>query len=218
MASPILAGLTILMLGDSHFATPGYLITTLQDALMANGAKVVTEAACGAASGVWVGDGIAPCGAAERINNGPVRTNKQPNARVPLLQQLVAQIHPNLIIIGGGDTMAGYAQKSLPTQYIDENINPLTRQIQADGIACVWVGPGWGTEGGPYFKTYARAQQMSDYLSTHVAPCRYINSLQFAKPGEWSTFDGQHYSQVGYQKWGAAIAGEILQLAQTKPQ
>lgn len=29
MASPILAGLTVLMLGDSHFATQGYLITTL---------------------------------------------------------------------------------------------------------------------------------------------------------------------------------------------
>ena len=214
MASPILAGLTVLMLGDSHFATQGYLITTLQDALISQGAKVTTEAACGAATGVWVSDGSAPCGTAERVQSGPVRTNKAANAHVPPFDQLLQQVHPNLIVVGGGDTMAGYAQKTLPIQYIDENVTALTRRIQASGIPCVWVGPGWGTEGGPYFKTYARVKEMSDYLSSHVAPCRYINSLAFAQPGEWNTFDGQHYSLAGYQKWGVAIDSAILALAQ----
>ena len=215
MASPILAGLTILMLGDSHFATQGYLVSTLQDALMSHGAKVTTEAACGAATGVWVAGGLAPCGSAERTQSGPVKTNKAADAHVPSLDQLVQQVHPNLIIIGGGDTMAGYAQKSLPVQYIDENVSSLTRRIQAIGIPCVWIGPGWGTEGGPYFKTYARVKEMSDFLSAHVAPCRYIDSLKFAQPGEWNTFDGQHYSLPGYQKWGAAIDGQIVALAQS---
>jgi lysophospholipase L1-like esterase len=200
MPSPILAGLTVLMLGDSHFATQGYLITTLQDALLSQGAKVTTEAACGAPTDVWVSQGLAPCGTAERVDSGPVKTNKAANAHVPAFDELLQRVHPNLIVIGAGDTMAGYSQAALPTQYIDQNVTALTRRIQAAG--------------GPYFKTYARAKLMSDYLSTHVSPCRYIDSLKFAQPGEWSTFDGQHYSLPGYQKWGMAIDQEILALAQ----
>ncbi len=33
---------------------------------------------------------------------------------VPPLEQLVSKYHPNLIIVGSGDTMAGYAQPALP--------------------------------------------------------------------------------------------------------
>ena len=214
MASPILAGLTILMLGDSHFATQGYLVTTLQDALIQQGAKVTTEAACGAPAGVWAEAGVAPCGTAERVQNGPLKKGGGTQAHVPPLDDLLARVHPNLIIIGGGDTMAGYAQQKMPTQWINDQVSELTRQIAAHNIPCVWIGPGWGAEGGPYFKTYARVQEMSEYLSQHVGPCRYIDSLKFSKPGEWPTFDGQHYSLPGYQKWGHAIDQEILSLAQ----
>ncbi len=213
MASPILAGLTVLMLGDSHFATPGYLITTLQDALISQGAKVTTEAACGAPTSVWVTDGHSTCGTAERVQSGPIKLGKA-TTPLPTFEQLIQTVRPNLIIVGGGDTMAGYAQKELPVQYLQESVTALTRRIQAVGIPCVWIGPGWGTEGGPYFKTYARAAELSDYLATHVQPCRYIDSQKFAKPGEWHTFDGQHYTLPGYQKWGTAIDGEILALAQ----
>ncbi len=218
MASSILAGLTILMLGDSHFATRGYLISTLQDALVQQGAKVTTEAACGAPTGVWVEAGVAPCGTAERKDLGPVVRNDAANAPVRPLRQLVEAVHPNLIIVGAGDTMAGYAQPQFSTGWIDQQVGELTASIRATGIACVWIGPGWGTEGGPYFKTYARVRQMNDYLSQHVAPCRYIDSTKFAAPGEWSTFDGQHYTLSGYQKWGAAIDGAIVSLAEGRAQ
>ncbi len=214
MASPILAGLTILMLGDSHFATKGYLVSTLQDALIQQGARVTTEAACGAPTGVWVEAGIAPCGTAERVQSGPVTHNNSDHAKVPPLDKLIADVKPNLIIIGAGDTMAGYAQPSFTTQWVDEQVSELTRKIQAANIPCVWIGPGWGTEGGPYFKTYARVREMNAYLSQHVAPCRYIDSTKFAQPGEWGTFDGQHYTLSGYQKWGAAIGSAILALAE----
>ena len=36
----LLAGLTILVIGDSHMVTSGYLITTLHDDLLAQGATV----------------------------------------------------------------------------------------------------------------------------------------------------------------------------------
>ena len=71
---------------------------------------------------------------------------------MPPLDTLIQQVHPNLIIVGGGDTMAGYAQKTLPVQYIDENVTALTRRIQAAGIPCVWIGPGLGHGGRSVFQ------------------------------------------------------------------
>ena len=218
MASPILAGLTILMLGDSHFATQGYLVNTLQDELIKQGAKVTTFAACGAPTSIWTEAGVAPCGTAERIQSGPLKTDHTKTARVQQIDALIAEVHPNLIIVGGGDTMAGYSQKEFPATYVGEQVSRLTRRIQAANIACVWIGPGWGTEGGPYFKTFARVHEMSDFLATHVQPCHYIDSTKFSAPGEWATFDGQHYTMVGYQKWGAAIDQAITQLAQSPAQ
>ena len=55
------------------------------------------------------------------------------------------------------------------------------------------------------------------FLAAHVAPCRYVDSQQFAAPGEWPTFDGQHYTAVGYLKWAVAIDEAITKLAQTAP-
>ncbi len=214
MASPILAGVTILMLGDSHFATRGYLADTLQDALILQGATVVTEAACGAPASIWASAGVPPCGAAERVGAGPLKRDISGHAHVPSLEQLLARYRPNLIIVGGGDTMAGYAQPEFPADWTGEQVTALTRRIEAANIPCVWIGPGWGTEGGPYFKTYARVRQVNGFLKAHVSPCRYIDSTEFSQPGEWPTFDGQHYTLVGYQKWGKAIDEAIVKLAE----
>jgi hypothetical protein len=213
MPSLALAGLTILMLGDSHFATQGYLVSTLQDELIQQGAHVTTYAACGAPTSIWIEAGVAPCGTAVRVQSGPVKTDHSKTARVPSFDEMINTVHPNLIIIGAGDTMAGYGQKDFPTDWVTSQVQTLTHRIQAANISCVWIGPGWGTEGGPFFKTYAKAQAMSQFLSAHVSPCRYIDSTKMAKPGEWPTFDGQHYSLVGYQKWGTAIDTDILDLA-----
>ena len=171
MASPILAGLTILMLGDSHFATQGYLVTTLQDALIQQGGQGHHGGSLRRAQQhLGRKAGVAPCGTAERVQTGPIKKDLSSHAHVPTLEQLIAQVHPNLIIVGAGDTMAGYSQPTFPAQWIGEQVSALTRRIQASGIPCLWVGPGWGTEGGPYFKTYARVRMMNDYLQTHVAP------------------------------------------------
>ena len=75
--------------------------------------------------------------------------------------------------------MAGYAQPALPAEWIGEQIKDITRRIQAANLPCVWIGPGWGTEGGPYFKNYARVRQVNAYLESNVAPCRYIDSTKF---------------------------------------
>ena len=66
MAVSILAGMTILMIGDSHLATPDYLISTLHDSLVTQGAKVHTLGICGANAGDWLKATPGTCGGAER--------------------------------------------------------------------------------------------------------------------------------------------------------
>jgi hypothetical protein len=132
------------------------------------------------------------------------------------IDTLIQQTHPNLIVVEIGDALAGYGDRELRRGYVSEQVALLTDRIKAHHLPCVWIGPGWGTEGGPYFKTFARVKEYSDYLATQVAPCEYIDSLTLSKPGEWPTFDGQHYTVPGYQKWGAALSTVILQSATVK--
>lgn len=41
---------------------------------------------------------------------------------------------------------------------------------------------------------------------TMLAPCTYIDSLTFSKPGQWQTLDTQRFTIAGYQSWASAIA------------
>jgi hypothetical protein len=212
MAASLLTGFVILMIGDSHLSYPGTLVTTLQDLLVQQGASVTTYGACGAPAAAWANSGGSECGLAERSQFGPLKTDRSPAAAVPAVGRLAAAIHPNLIIVTLGDTLAHYTEPALPVDQVAADVASLTAKLAALNTPCIWVGPGWGTEGGPYFKTYARAQQVSQLLATHVAPCRYVDSTTLAQPGEWHTSDGMHYTVPGYQKWAFAIDAAVLRL------
>jgi hypothetical protein len=212
MASPILAGLVILMIGDSHFTYPNTLVTTLQDLLVSQGASVTSHGACGARASVWAYSGAATCGLATRSQFGPIKVDQSPSARVPTVTQLANEVHPNLIIISLGDTMAYYPAASMPVDAVRADITALTSKLAALNTPCIWVGPGWGSEGGPAFKTFARTQQMDELLAQSVAPCQFINTIALARPGEWPTYDGMHYTVPGYQKWAFAIDAAVLKL------
>ena len=56
---------------------------------------------------------------------------------------------------------------------------------------------------------------MSKFLASNVAPCSYIDSLSFSKPGHWITTDGQHFTVAGYKAWGTAIGNALGQLPAT---
>jgi hypothetical protein len=109
--------------------------------------------------------------------------------------------------------MAGYGQKDFPQAWIYQQVRALTGRIAAQNVPCVWVGPPWGSEGSSYHKTFDRVKQMSEFLSTAVAPCKFIDSTQFSKPGEWPTIDGQHLTSSGYKAWGADIAQALDRMA-----
>jgi len=211
--SLILAGLTVLVIGDSHMATKGYLISTLHDELMQQGAIVYSYGACGSPSGDWMKVARPPCGSAYRLGDGPLRERNGEVATTKPLPVMVTEHHPDLIVVVNGDTMASYKAVEFPKSWIWSEISSLTKGVKESGVSCVWVGPGWGTEGGKIGKTYDKAKRMSSFLEEIVAPCVYINSLKMAQPGEWrTTTDGVHYTESSYQKWGRAIFEEIISM------
>lgn len=212
MVSTLLAGMVVLMIGDSHLTKPDYLITTLHDELSKGGAQVYSYGACGVNAGDWVKAtkfNVPNCPASTREKNGPIKMVEGAQASTTAYADLVTKYNPDLVVVVMGDTMAGYSQDTLPKTWIWQQVSRLTKVIKASEKRCVWVGPAWGTEGGKFSKNFVRAQEMSNALSEMVAPCTYINSLEFSKKGEWPTIDGQHFQTAGYKKWGHAIAEAI---------
>lgn len=207
MTSALLAGLTVLVIGDSHLSMPTYLIRSLHEGLLEQGAQVHSLAACGVTAGDWVRSVPATCGAERTGNAAPTMVGK--SAQTTPVKLLVSADKANLVVVVMGDTMAGYKQE-LPKVWIWQQVTALTKEIEKTGAACMWVGPSWGTEGGPYGKNFARVQQLSTLLASTVAPCEYIDSLKFSKRGQWPTSDGQHYTAAGYNLWGSEIVKSVL--------
>jgi hypothetical protein len=206
-----LAGLTILVIGDSHMAGRDYLLTALHDQLEAQGANVSSYGMCGASAGDWIYKTTVSCGRGEHHGNQPPVFESNKVVPTWSLNDLIQQNHPNLVVVELADAMAAYGAE-FPRPWIYDQVRALTGRIKADNIACVWVGPIWGNPGPPYFKTEARVKEMSDFLAQNVAPCRYIDSTAFASPGQWPTTDGQHLTASGYRAWGADIAAAIVRL------
>ena len=203
-----LAGLSILMVGDSHLANGGYLIDTLQDQFTAAGASVHTLGVCGSTPADWTTVKKGDCGGAERVNKAPLTVTGADAATKPV-KQLIAAEKPDLVVVVMGDTMASYKQATFPKAWAWQQTSALTKDIGSTGTACVWVGPAWGTEGGKFGKTFDRVKATSDFLASNVAPCTFIDSLKFSKPGAWRTMDGQHFTASGYKDWAQAIAEAI---------
>jgi hypothetical protein len=207
-----LAGLSILIIGDSHLAQPTYLITSLHDDLQRQGAKVHSIGMCGAMPYDWIVSKAGTCGGAERIGSRPVVRSE--TGRTVAIAQLVKAEHPDLVLVVMGDTMAAYRQPDFPMNWVWQQVGALTGAIAATGTRCAWVGPAWGQEGGKYGKNFARVELMSRFLATNVTPCTYIDSLEMSRRGQWSTVDGQHFNGGGYQAWGNGIAKAVMQLPQ----
>src|SRR5665213_862372 len=153
-----LAGMIILAIGDSHMAGRDYLLTNLHDQLEAQGASVHSYGMCGASAGDWLYRTTVSCGRGEHNDKSPPIAEHGKSEATWSLNDLIQKNHPNLIIVELADTMAGYGQAAMPRAWIYEQVKALTARIKADNIACVWVGPIWGNEGPPYYKTVARVK------------------------------------------------------------
>lgn len=204
----LLAGLSILVVGDSHIAAPAHLMTPLHDALLAKGAQVRTVGVCGSHPGDWVAARPGACGGAERIGRQAAHVHGSA-ARTRPIGELIREADADVVVIVMGDTMANYDKPAFAKSWAWQQVSSLTRAIAATPAKCVWVGPPWGTEGGMYGKTYARVEMVSRFLAVTTAPCDYIDSLTFTRRGGWSTLDGQHLTDSGYRAWSQAIVGAL---------
>jgi hypothetical protein len=169
-----LAGLVILVLGDSHMAGPSYLISSLHEALEAQGAQVDSYGMCGANADAWLEKTTVSCGRAERHDNQPTQASNGKQEYTWQIVDLLTKHHPNLVIVESADAMAGYGSPQMPKPWIFDQTHALATRIKASGAACVWVGPVYGDVNSPYHKADDRVRELSQFLSQSVAPCVYI--------------------------------------------
>jgi len=207
-----LAGLVILVLGDSHMAGPSYLISSLHEALEAQGATVDSYGMCGASPDAWLEKTTVSCGRAERHGAAPTQAETGKQEFTWQISDLLNKHHPNLVIVEAADAMGGYGSPQLPKAWIYDQSHALAMRIKAANAACIWVGPVYGDVNSPYHKADDRVRELSQFLSQSVAPCVYIDSLKFAKPREWPTIDGQHLTAAGYRLWGSDIVNSVVTL------
>jgi len=100
--SGALAGLVILVIGDSHMV---YMGSPLHEALEQQDAAVNTYGMCGSMATDWLSRTTTQC-TTERHSNGPA-IHKNTTSQGWVLPDLLAKNHPNLVVVELGDNMAG---------------------------------------------------------------------------------------------------------------
>jgi hypothetical protein len=121
----VLTGIGILIIGASQFSHNGYLISTLQDRLLQQGASVATYGACASIPETWLSPRPVRCGTAVRIDGGPVKEDHSSTAMSWSVTDLIHRHHPQLVIIGIADTLAGYAATQVPTGWVKDQVRSL---------------------------------------------------------------------------------------------
>ena len=129
MPATALAGLALLVIGESHLSQSNYLINPLHDSLSAQGAKVHAVGACGASAGDWLKTIAVPC-SGDR-SSGPAVIKGRDSMTTPI-KQLIATDKPDLVVIIIGDTMASYDKPAFPRAWAWQGC--------CWPVACGWPG------------------------------------------------------------------------------
>lgn len=208
-ATAALAGLTLLVIGESHMATPHYLMNPLHESLTEQGANVHSIGVCGASPMKWIKPTTTDCGRAERIGQGEA-TEILGNAEGVAVKDVMAKDKTDVILVVIGDTIGSYANADFPKSWAYQEVTALTSLIKETGAQCYWAGPGWGQGGKRFNKAPELVTRVNEFLAENVAPCTYIDSTKFAQPGDWKTVDGQHYTSKYYRAWAQGITEAIL--------
>jgi hypothetical protein len=218
MASSVLAGLTLLVIGESHMSFPDSLMNPLYDELTQQGAQVHAIGACGANAADWVTPKLKlDCGAT-REPGEKIKIQSRGTMDTQPIKDVIAKDKPDLVVLIIGDTLASYKTTPFPKVWAYQSVTALTKHIADTGTKCVWVGPAWGKANGSntnenqYGKNQVRTQLVASTLANMVAPCTYVDSTKFSKPGQWITSDGQHFTIAGYKSWAGAIGSALGQL------
>src|SRR5260221_550459 len=100
-----LAGLVVLVIGDSHIASIGFFNNTLHDALMAQGAQAHSYGVCSSLAEDWLKPLSISCGGGERHNNQPPHLVDRSGAQPWAISNLIAQHHPDIVIVELADSI-----------------------------------------------------------------------------------------------------------------
>ncbi|WP_058616216.1 hypothetical protein [Tepidimonas taiwanensis] len=210
-ASAVLAGLAILVIGENQIANPGYLLNPLHEALQARGAIVHSLGMCGGFPTRWLDGPPTACGAAERKGADPARVNWGETPHWFDLRAIVPSARPAAVVVVIHETLAAYDRPEMDAEWARHEVRSLANYLAQERVTCYWVGPGWGDPHKRYHKTPERVQTVAELIRDASPPCRFIDSLSFAAPGEWKTINGRDYTVKGYRAWANAIADAIAQ-------
>lgn len=206
-----LAGLTVLVIGDSHVAFPGSMQMSLHDLLLAEGAGVHTYGGCAMRpDGYYSGDAAVrtvSCGFGERHGGGEGQTLGG-EVVAPRVTDLLDRHAPDLVLIVMGDNLAAYGRE-VPDDLIAEQAAALTGMLEA-GVPCFWAGPTWGADGPDFVKPDGDVRELARHLAGAVNPCTFLDGLALLTPEEADVRDGIHLTVEGYANWAEAIVDEML--------
>ncbi|EPF16356.1 Uncharacterised protein [Cedecea davisae] len=208
----LLAGVTLLILGDSHVAFKDSLLSVLPEAYESMGAKVVTYGVCSSSPAGWVkGPKDTGCGGVVRNGTGPIADPSAATFPFPDVASLIDKWQPTAVMFIYGDTIGSYTADPFPAEWIENQVKPVAALAGAK-TKCLWVGPTWGTFNPRYGKTEETTKRITGFLSSHVQPCTYIDSTSFMQNKAVETVDGLHLTPKSYKAWGAGIVDATLPL------
>lgn len=210
-----LAGLSFIVIGESHMATPNYLMNPLHDQLTEQGANVHSIGVCGASPSKWVNAGTTDCGSADRVGKDVAKEVLGNSTTVTIKDNIIKE-KPDALLVVIGDTVGSYEQPDYPKSWANQEITSLTKVIKETGVKCYWVGPAWG-QPKRYNKTPELVQRANAFLKENVAPCTYIDSTAFSQSGDWKTIDGQHFTPKYYKMWAEGITNAVIANTAPKP-
>lgn len=208
----LLAGVTLLILGDSHVAFKDSLLSVLPEAYESMGAKVVTYGVCSSSPIGWVkGPKDTGCGGTIRTGTGPIDDPFAATFPFPDITSLINTLQPTAVMFIYGDTIGGYTADPFPAEWIEKQVKPVTTLAGAK-TKCLWVGPTWGTYNPRYGKTEETTTRLTGFLKSHVQPCTYIDSTSFMQSKAVETVDGLHLTPQSYKAWGDGIVQATVPL------
>jgi hypothetical protein len=210
-ASAVLAGLAILVIGENQMANPGYLLNPLHEALRSRGAIVHSLGMCGGFPTRWLDGPPTTCGTAERHGVDAARVNWGETPHRFDLREIVNRLRPSAVVVVIHETLAAYDRPEMDADWARHEVGTLAAYLARESVTCYWVGPGWGDPHKRYHKTPERVRAVADVIQEASRPCRFIDSLSFAAPGDWKTINGRDYTVKGYRAWANAIAETIAQ-------
>jgi len=122
---------TILVVGDSHSVGP--FGTSLHHLLKNERHDVSLYASCGSIPEWWMNGKSTPCGFLAINQNGEM--NSLPTAKTPLIENLLTNMRPDVVIMEFGGNYAGYPSD----EFVIKDIEKFIWKIKNSGAKCFFV-------------------------------------------------------------------------------